>query len=162
MPQLDFSTFSSQAFWIVVSFLLMWFFMARFIVPKIADIMNQRQRKIDDSLQAATQFKQSAEEALQKYEKTLQKANAQALEIMQKTEEELQQKMAEEEAKNAEMVAELMKQNREKIDEAKRQTMEQIEKISADLALKIAAKIGVEDVVGEDTKVLQSSENING
>ena len=67
MPQLDFSTFSSQSFWLVVSFGLMWLIMAKMIVPKITDILNQRQRKIDDYLNAAGEFKQAAEAALEKY-----------------------------------------------------------------------------------------------
>ena len=76
MPQLDFSTFPSQAFWLVVSFALMWLVMAKMIVPKITDILNQRQRKIDDYLTAAGEFKQTAEEALEKYERVLREANA--------------------------------------------------------------------------------------
>ena len=78
MPQLDFSTFPSQAFWLVVSFALMWLVMAKMIVPKITDILNQRQRKIDDYLTAAGEFKQTAEEALEKYERVLREANAEA------------------------------------------------------------------------------------
>ena len=47
MPQLDTSTFTSQLFWLVVCFFSMMFIMSKFIIPKIADIMEQRQRKID-------------------------------------------------------------------------------------------------------------------
>ena len=40
MPQLDTSTFTSQLFWLVVCFFSMMFIMSKFIIPKIADIMN--------------------------------------------------------------------------------------------------------------------------
>jgi len=90
MPQLDFSTFPSQAFWLVVSFALMWLVMAKMIVPKITDILNQRQRKIDDYLTAAGEFKQTAEEALEKYERVLREANAEAAENLRKAGEELE------------------------------------------------------------------------
>ena len=53
MPQLDTSTFTSQLFWLVVCFFSMMFIMSKFIIPKIADIMEQRQRKIDGYLNKA-------------------------------------------------------------------------------------------------------------
>lgn len=101
MPQLDFSTFPSQAFWLVVSFALMWLVMAKMIVPKITDILNQRQRKIDDYLTAAGEFKQTAEEALEKYERVLREANAEAAENLRKAGEELEKKIAAREAEKA-------------------------------------------------------------
>lgn len=53
MPQLDTSTFTSQLFWLIVCFFSMLFIMSRFIVPRIADILEQRQRKIDGYLNKA-------------------------------------------------------------------------------------------------------------
>ena len=150
MPQLDFSSFSSQAFWILVSFLLMWLLMANFIIPKIADILNQRQHKIDDYLIAAEQFKQSAEEALEKYEKALKKANEQAADNLHTAEERLKRKIEEKEVRQAKVLADLIEQSQLAIAQQRRQTMEQIEKISVDLAVLIAQKIGVDDVVSKD------------
>ena len=106
MPQLDFSTFPSQAFWLVVSFALMWLVMAKMIVPKITDILNQRQRKIDDYLTAAGEFKQTAEEALEKYERVLREANAEAAENLRKAGEELEKKIAAREAEKSRRLAE--------------------------------------------------------
>ena len=57
MPQLDTSTFTSQLFWLVVCFFSMMFIMSKFIIPKIADIMEQRQRKIDGYLNKAADLK---------------------------------------------------------------------------------------------------------
>ena len=60
MPQLDTSTFTSQLFWLVVCFFSMMFIMSKFIIPKIADIMEQRQRKIDGYLNKAADLKEQA------------------------------------------------------------------------------------------------------
>ncbi len=150
MPQLDFSSFSSQAFWIIISFLLMWFIIANFIVPKIVDILNQRQHKIDDYLSAAEQFKQSAEEALTKYEKALKVANEQALENFRLAEEKLKRKIAEKESEKNKILADLAVQNQQAIEQQRRQTMEQIEKISVELASLMASKVGVGDIVTKD------------
>ena len=53
MPQLETSTYLSQFFWLITSFLTLWFFMAWFIIPKIEEVMEQRRRKIDDYVQKA-------------------------------------------------------------------------------------------------------------
>ena len=137
MPQLDFSTFPSQAFWLVVSFALMWLVMAKMIVPKITDILNQRQRKIDDYLTAAGEFKQTAEEALEKYERVLREANAEAAENLRKAGEELEKKIAAREAEKSRRTAE----NERRTEENRRQTMEQIENIAAELAVRIAGRL---------------------
>ena len=131
MPQLDFSTFPSQAFWLVVSFALMWLVMAKMIVPKITDILNQRQRKIDDYLTAAGEFKQTAEEALEKYERVLREANAEAAENLRKAGE----------AEKSRRLAEATAENERRTEENRRQTMEQIENIAAELAVRIAGRL---------------------
>ena len=71
MPQLDTSTFTSQLFWLVVCFFSMMFIMSKFIIPKIADIMEQRQRKIHGYLNKAADLKEQAEAALRKYQNAL-------------------------------------------------------------------------------------------
>ena len=39
MPQLDLSTYASQAFWMVLCFSLLWLLLSIFITPKIADVL---------------------------------------------------------------------------------------------------------------------------
>ena len=147
MPQLDFSTFFSQAFWLVVSFLLLWLIMAWLIVPKIADILNRRERKIDDFLSAAANFKQSAEEAIKKYEQAMQKANAEAAETTRKANAELERKIAEREQENNRRLEEALAENERRIEENRQQTMTQIEATAAGLALLIADKLNLGGVV---------------
>ena len=78
MPQLDLSTFASQAFWMVISFSLLWFLMAMFITPKITDVLEQRKRKIDDYIIKAEKLNQQAKTSLEKYEQALNDAKAKA------------------------------------------------------------------------------------
>ena len=143
MPQLDFSTFPSQAFWLVVSFALMWLVMAKMIVPKITDILNQRQRKIDDYLTAAGEFKQTAEEALEKYERVLREANAEAAENLRKAGEELEKKIAAREAEKSRRLAEATAENERRTEENRRQTM-------AELAVRIAGRLELDGLVSAE------------
>ncbi len=150
MPQLDFSVFPSQAFWLLISFMLMWLIMAKMIVPKITDILNRRQRKIDDYLSAAAEFKQTAEDILEKYEQALHQANAQAAEYLRKAAEDLDKKTAEREEETSRRLVEMLAESEKKIEEDRRLTIDKIEKISIDLAARVAGKLGLDNVVSAE------------
>jgi F-type H+-transporting ATPase subunit b len=88
MPQFDFSTFPSQIFWLVISFVALYFALGRTAIPKIAEVLEARQRKIDDDLERATDLELQAKEVLAVYEAGLAEARDQAQgEVRQATEE---------------------------------------------------------------------------
>ena len=78
MPQLNSASFVSQIFWLLVCFSLMWFFVAKLIAPRIADIVQRRQRKIDDCIAAADNFRQTAENLVLRYDSAIKKAEQEA------------------------------------------------------------------------------------
>ena len=78
MPQLDVTTFSSQIFWLVVTFIALFLIMWRVSVPKISDALEARQKRIDDNLARAQELKKEAGAALEAYETSLADARAEA------------------------------------------------------------------------------------
>jgi F-type H+-transporting ATPase subunit b len=60
MPQLDPSSFFSQIFWLVISFSVLYFFVASFLVPKITKIFKERESRISSALQSAEQARNEA------------------------------------------------------------------------------------------------------
>ena len=82
MPQLDISTFSSQIFWLVVCFTALFLIVWRIGVPKISHILETRQKRIDDNLLRAEEFKREAEAALKTYEASLEEARSEAQAIL--------------------------------------------------------------------------------
>jgi F-type H+-transporting ATPase subunit b len=44
MPQLDFTTFSNQIFWLVVTMVVLYFVMSRVALPRIAAVLADRRR----------------------------------------------------------------------------------------------------------------------
>ena len=74
MPQLDISTFSTQIVWLVITFSTLFLIMWRIAVPRISDALEQRQKRMDDNLNKAAEFKKEAEAAIQTYEKSLAEA----------------------------------------------------------------------------------------
>ena len=78
MPQLDVTTFSSQIFWLVVTFIALFLTMWRVSVPKISDALEARQKRIDDNLARAEELKKEATAALEAYEASLADARSDA------------------------------------------------------------------------------------
>ena len=82
MPQLDVTTFSSQIFWLLVTFTALFLIMWRISVPKISDALEARQKRIDDNLLRAEELKKDAEAALDAYERALAQAHSEAQKII--------------------------------------------------------------------------------
>ena len=82
MPQLDISTFSSQIFWLIASFTALFLIVWRIGVPKISHVLETRQKRIDDNLLRAEEFKREAEAALEAYEASLDEARSEAQAIL--------------------------------------------------------------------------------
>ena len=69
MPQLDPTTFAPQLFWLVVTFVLLYLVMWKLVIPKIGEILQDRQIRIDNDLDKADHLKIEAEAAREAYEK---------------------------------------------------------------------------------------------
>src|SRR3989338_9613617 len=57
MPQLDFSTFPNQIFWLVVTLLVIYFVLSRIALPRIGGVLAQRDGAITSDLSAAEELK---------------------------------------------------------------------------------------------------------
>ncbi len=61
MPQLDISTFSSQIFWLLITFILTYIFIRKIIAPKCKDILTKRDDIIAQHISNARNYKKQAE-----------------------------------------------------------------------------------------------------
>ncbi len=78
MPQLDPSTYTSQLFWLVVTFVVLYFILAKLILPQIGETLDRRQAHIDHDLERATDLQTEAKDVLQTYEAELAQARNKA------------------------------------------------------------------------------------
>ncbi len=76
MPQLDVNTFLPQVVWLVITFTALYLLMWRVAVPRIADMLEARQRRIEDNLDKAVESKKEAEKTLAAYEQAMNEARA--------------------------------------------------------------------------------------
>lgn len=110
MPQLDPSLFPTQIFWLTITFLALFLIAWKVALPRITEVLDARQTRIDGDLEKAQTLKAEAEEAIAVYEKTLADATAEAQAIHRDT----IQKLAEERTvRHEELSRKLSEQARE-------------------------------------------------
>ncbi len=78
MPQFDPAVWSPQIVWLAISFIALYLLMSRIALPRISDILEEREHKISDSLRKAEHLKEDAEAAVAEYERTMADARTRA------------------------------------------------------------------------------------
>lgn len=150
MPQLDLSTFASQAFWMVLCFSLLWIMLSIFITPKITDVLEQRKRKIDDYIRKAEKLNQQAKTSLEKYEQALNEAKIKASADIAASQKESAAFLAAEERMLNERLNKQIADSEFKLATEKKETLQQIESLSQNLAFEIVQKLGFTQISKED------------
>ena len=156
MPQLDLSTYASQAFWMVLCFSLLWLLLSIFITPKIADVLEQRKRKIDDYIRKAEKLNQQAKASLEKYEQTLNEAKAKAAADIAANQKESAAFLAEEERLLNERLNKQIADSEFKLAKEKKETMQQIQNLSQNLAFDIVQKLGFAQITENDVEAVSA------
>jgi F-type H+-transporting ATPase subunit b len=105
-PPFDTTTFASQLLWLAITFGVLYYLMARVVVPRIAGIIEDRRDRVASDLDQADRLKTESEEALATYEKALAEARAKAFTIAEAAHDEAR---AAAEAQRAEVEADLNK-----------------------------------------------------
>jgi len=90
LPQLDFTTFPSQIFWLAVTCFVLFHLMNKIALPRIASVLEERADAIADDLDRADEFKRKAGEAEAAYQQALADARTMAQGIVAETRAEIQ------------------------------------------------------------------------
>ena len=98
LPQLDLATYSSQVFWLIISFVVLYFLVAKLAMPRIAEVLEERQERIEDDLDKAETLKKEAYQVRIEYEKALSAAREKAQEATRHAQEEIAKRSAEAES----------------------------------------------------------------
>ena len=93
LPQLDFNTFPSQIFWLIVSIVVLFYLMSRIALPRIGAVLEERADAIADDLDQAEEYKRRAEQAEAAYDKALLDARAKAQAIAAETRADIQKEI---------------------------------------------------------------------
>ncbi|MBO88701.1 MAG: F0F1 ATP synthase subunit B' [Rickettsiales bacterium] len=85
MPQLDISTYPPQLFWLLITFLALYLVVWKVALPRIVDVRETRQRRIEDDLGKAETLRSEAQALLASLEKSHADAAAEAQGIHRET-----------------------------------------------------------------------------
>lgn len=142
MPQLDFSTWGNQIFWLVIALVAIYFVLAKVALPRIAAILAERQGTITNDIAAAEDLKAKAQEAEVAYEKALVDARAEAGRIVAAAKADIQADLDQAIAKADEEIAAKSVESEKEIAEIRAGAMDAIKEVAADTAKEIVAAMG--------------------
>ena len=144
MPQLDFSTFPNQIFWLVVFCIVLFAIVKLFIIPRMEDIFANRRKIIDGNIAKAEEIRIRVSEIERQIEDELQKAKSQCDEIMNISGNKIKEQMAAALEESKMTTNQLIKEAEGRLKELRAGSEAAIEKISEDLASEIIKKISKE------------------
>ena len=141
MPQLDPTYWASQAFWLILVFLILYIAISKFYLPKIKDNLDNRENKIKEDLENANKFKEQSEAKLEEYDLILENAKKEALKIHFESKSTLDKDIqSKKESMEKEIEKEILKAQKE-ISELKKNSISSIQIISENIVSNIIENI---------------------
>ena len=141
MPQLNPKYWASQAFWLILIFIILYISIAKFYLPKIKNNLDNRENKIKDDINDANKFKELSESKFKEYENILANAKKEVIKIQIETKNMLDKDIqTKKEAVEKEIENEISKAQKE-IDELKKSSLNDIRNISENITSSIIENI---------------------
>jgi len=146
LPQLNPATFPTQIFWLALTFAALYYLMAKKALPRVAEVLEERQDRISRDLSKAASLKEEAEATLATVEKALAEARVEAQGVIAQTVAEID---AANQARQAALTADITERLRTaeaRIQAAKDEALANVRSAAADIARDVAVKLGATDV----------------
>jgi F-type H+-transporting ATPase subunit b len=142
MPQLDFSTWGNQIFWLVITLVVIYMILSRVALPRIAAVLAERQGTITNDIAAAEDLKVKAKEAEAAYDKALVDARAEAHKIVAQAKADIQGDLDAAIAKADAEIAAKAAESEKAIGEIRAGALDAVREVAADTAKEIVAALG--------------------
>ena len=152
MPQFESEFFSSLIFWEIISFAILFFVLYKYAFPGILSILEEREKKIKDSLDQAERHRSEAERRLQEYEAKLAAASKEAETILAAAKERAQRLMEESEQRMTTEAERIKGDATREIDQERRRAIQDIRTQTTELALLVAEKVVQRSLTEDDNR----------
>ena len=151
MPQLEITTYPSQIFWLVISFLLLYLIMSRIIIPRISSVIKSRETEIINNIHISEQMYKDTEIINDEYEETKKNIENEARQIINHLKETTNKKIT----KSTELLKKRLEQKLEKNEQEfinkKKKALKEINKISLNLSEEILKKLSNKKKIKKNT-----------
>jgi len=142
MPQLDFSTFPNQIFWLIVTLVVIYFVLSRIALPRIGAVLAERSGTITNDIAAAEELKHKAVEAEAAYQQSLTDARAQASAIVAEAKADIQSELDAELKKADKKIAAKATESEKAIAEIRDGAVKSVTEVAKDTAKELVAVFG--------------------
>ena len=141
MPQLDPTYWASQAFWLILVFVILYISISKFYLPKIKSNLVNRENKISKDLEDANDFKEKSDSKIKEYEIILENAKREVSKIHFESKNNLDKNIQlKKEEMEKEIEKEILKAQKE-ISDLKKSSISSIQNISKNIASDIIQNI---------------------
>ena len=82
MPQLDFSTFIPQIFWLFVSLSILYLILSKYALPRVSDVIEERKDIIAHDIDEAKKFSLNSKKAIEDLTLKMSKAKSESQQIV--------------------------------------------------------------------------------
>ena len=153
MPQLDFSTFGNQIFWLVVTLVVIYLILSRVALPRIAGVLAERSGTISNDLAAAEELKAKAVAAEEAYNQALSDARAEAAKIVASTKADMKAELDAAIAKADAEISQKTAESEKVISEIRVTALESVEEVAKNTAMALVSALGGK----EDAKTIDAA-----
>ncbi len=146
LPQLDPATYPPQIVWLVIAFAILYVLMWRVALPRVGQVLEDRQRRIEGNLKKAEAFKADAEAAAAAYDKAMTDARAAGQEVLREARERIAADAAERHETLGEKLNAQIAAAEERIAQARTEAVASIRDVAVDVTVAAVAKLVESDV----------------
>ena len=143
MPQLDFSTFLPQIFWLFISLSFLYIVLSRYALPRVSDVIEERNDIIAQDIDSAKEYTAESEKASEELKLKLSEAKISSQNLINKSLQEIKE---DNEIKKGSLIKEINNEISEaesEIIEKKETALNEISSISETLAIEMLENLSI-------------------
>ena len=159
MPQLDFSTFLPQIFWLFISLSFLYIVLSRYALPRVSDIIEERKDIIAQDIDSAKEYSEESKKTTEELNLKLSEAKVSSQNLINKS---LQDIKEDNEIKKSSLIKEINNEISEAegdIKEKKEIALDEISSISESLAVEMLENLSVGKIDKEKIASLSKIDN---
>ncbi|MEC9074519.1 MAG: hypothetical protein VX769_00785 [Pseudomonadota bacterium] len=159
MPQLDFSTFLPQIFWLFISLSFLYIVLSRYALPRVSDVIEERKDIIAQDIDSAKKFSSETELAIEELNMKLSEAKINSQSLMNNSLQEIKESNEEKKAILLKEINDDIVAAEAKIQEKKEESLSEISSVSEDIAIEMLENLSIGEIDKE--KVISLSRKVN-
>ena len=159
MPQLDFSTFLPQIFWLFISLSFLYIVLSRYALPRVSDVIEERKDIIAQDIDSAKKYSSETDLAIEELNMKLSEAKINSQSLMNDSLQKIKKSNEEKKALLFKEINDDILAAEAEIQEKKEKSLSELSSISEDIAIEMLENLSIGEIDKE--KVISLSRKVN-